>query len=163
NVVREKLTAAAQLLDGFVSANPKAPEAPAALLKLGHCAKRLGATLADPTERNRELGRAREVYERLGRDYPKDPLAGQAKLEQAKDPQRTEWVPLLRYHHAVAIVETGKPADARPLFDEVAKQAAGKPLGAEAALRGGQCRVAEAKKKVQDAQQAKAQAGNDPG
>jgi TolA-binding protein len=229
NIIREKLTAAAQLLEGFVSANPKAPEAPAALLKLGHCAKRLGATLADPNERNQALNRAREVYERLGRDYPRDPLAGQAKLEQAKvkalmgdrggamndlrqfarndqlkqspeaalaalhlatlhreqnqpaeaakvlddarkryeadlakDPQRAEWVPLLKYHHAVAVAETGKAADARPLFDEVAKQAKDKPLGAEAALRGGQCRVAEAKKKVEDAQKAKSQAGNDP-
>ncbi len=229
NIVREKLSAAAQLLEGFVAASPKAPEAPAALLKLGHCAKRLGATLADPNERNQALNRAREVYERLSREYPKDPLAGEAKLEQAKvkalmgdrggamndlrqfaqnadlqkspeaplaalhlatlhreqnqpaeaakvlddarkryeadltkDPKRAEWVPLLKYHHAVAIAETGKPADARPLFDEVAKQARNKPLGAEAALRGGQCRVAESKKKVQDAQQAKAQAGNDP-
>ena len=38
------------VLDGFVSANPKAAEAPAALLKLGHCTKRLGAPLADANE-----------------------------------------------------------------------------------------------------------------
>jgi TolA-binding protein len=229
NIVREKLTAAAQLLEGFVAASPKAPEAPAALLKLGHCAKRLGATLADPNERNQALNRAREVYERLSREYPRDPLAGEAKLEQAKvkalmgdkggamndlrqfaqsadlqkspeaplaalhlatlhreqnqpaeavkvlddarkryeadlakDPKRAEWVPLLKYHHAVAIVEAGKPADARPLFDEVGKQVRDKPLGAEAALRGGQCRIAEAKKKIEDARRARSQAGNDP-
>ncbi len=228
NQVRERLTTAAQLLDGFVAANPKAPEAPAALLKLGHCTRRLGATLADANERNQTLNRAREVYERLARDYPNDPLAGQAALERAgvkallgdkggamndlrqfaqndqlkkapaaplaalqlatllreqnqpaeaakvldearkryeselaKDPRRADWVPLLEYHHAVAVFESGKPADARPLFDRVAKHSAGKPIAAEAALRSGQCRIAEAKKKVQDAHQAKTQAGND--
>ena len=40
------------MLDNFVSGNAKAPETPAALLKLGHCLKRLGSTLADPNERN---------------------------------------------------------------------------------------------------------------
>ncbi|HVK17150.1 MAG TPA: tetratricopeptide repeat protein [Fimbriiglobus sp.] len=230
NIVREKLTAAAQLLEGFVAASPKAAEAPAALLKLGHCTKRLGATLADPNERNQTLNRAREVYERLAREYPKDPLAGQARLDQAKvkallgdrggamndlrqfaqngelqkapeaplaalhlatlhrdqnqpaeaakvlddarkryepalakDQQRADWVPLLKYHHAVAIFEAGKPADARPLFDQAAGEAKGKPLGAEAALRGGQCRLAEARAKVEAARKAKEQAGNDAG
>lgn len=230
NIVREKLTAAALLLDAFVTANPKAAEAPAALLKLGHCTKRLGATLAEPNERNQTLHRAREVYVRLARDYPKDPLAGQARLEQAKlrallgdkgsaindlrqfvqngelqktaeaplaalhlatlhreqnqpaeaakvlddarkrhepelakDPKRAEWVPLLKYHHAVAVFETGKPADARPLFDQVADQAKGQPLGAEAALRSGQCQVAEARTKVEDARKAREQAGKDQG
>lgn len=230
DIVREKLTAAAVLLDAFVMANPKAPEAPAALRKLGHCTMRLGVTLADPGVRNQTLHRAREVYERLARDYPKDPLAGQARLDQAKvkallgdkggavndlrqfsqngelqkapeaplaalhlatlhreqsqpaeaakvlddarkryepeltrDPQRAEWVPLLKYHHAVAVFEAGRPADARPLFDQVADQAKGQPLGAEAALRGGQCRVAEARAKVEDARKAREQAGKDQG
>ncbi len=228
NQIREKLTAAAQLLDGFVGANPKVAEAPAALLKLGHCTKRLGATLADANERNQTLNRAREVYERLARDYPQSPFAGQGRLEQAKvkalmgdrggamndlrqfaqnaelqkspvaplaalhlatlhreqnqpaeaakvledarnrhgeelakDAERAEWVPLLKYHHAVAIFEAGKPADARKMFEEIVQQTKGLPITAEAALRSGQCRIAEGKKLIEQGQQARGQAGND--
>lgn len=228
NQIREKLSAAAQLLDSFVGANPKAADAPAALLKLGHCTKRLGATLADANERNQTLNRAREVYERLARDYPQSPFAGQGRLEQAKvkalmgdrggamndlrqfsqnaelqkspvaplaalhlatlhreqnqpveaakvldevrkryepelakDPERAEWNPLLKYHHAVAIFETGKPADARKMFEEIVQQTPGKPVTVEAALRSGQCRVAEGKKLIEQGQQARGQAGND--
>ncbi|OWK36737.1 tetratricopeptide repeat protein [Fimbriiglobus ruber] len=228
NQMREKLSAAADLLQGFVAANPKAPEAPAALLKLGYCTKRLGATLADQNERNQTLNKAREVYEKLAKEYPKDPLAAQGTLELAKvralagdiggaqndlrqfsqnealrqspvaplaalhlatlfrqqnnpaeavkvlaearqryegdlakDPERAEWVGLLRYHHAVAVFETGKLAEARPLFEEVAKQSPGKPIAAEAFLRAAQCRIAEGKKLLEEGNQAKAQAGND--
>ena len=227
NQVREKLTTAAQLLEGFVSANPKAAEAPAALLKLGHCTKRLGATLADANERNQTLTRAREVYDKLAKEYPQSPFAAQGRLEQAKvkaltgdkggamndlrqfgqnaelqkspiaplaalhlatlhreqnqaaeaakvldearkkyeaeltkDPERSEWAHLLKYHHAVAVFESGKPADARTLFEQVVQQAP-KPIAAEAALRSGQCRLADAKKQIETATQAKNQAGND--
>jgi TolA-binding protein len=228
NQVREKLTTAAQLLETFLAANPKAPEAPAALLKLGHCQKRLGATLADANERNQTLNRARETYEKLSREHAKDPLAGQARLEQAKvkallgdkggatndlrqfsqnaelrkspvaplaalhlatllreqnnpteaakildearkhydgelarDPERAEWAPMLKYHQAVALFESGKPTDARKLFEQVIQQPVSKAVGAEAALRAGQCRVATAKKQIEAARQARAQAGKD--
>jgi TolA-binding protein len=228
NQMREKLTAAVGMLDGFVAGNPKAAEAPAALLKLGYCQKRLGAGLADPNERNQTLQKAREAYEKLVKDYPKDPLAGQARLEAqkvralqgdrggamnelrgfltngatsndrvaplallhlatlyreqnqpaeaakvldehrkrfepelAKDPERAEWVGLLKYHHGLAVFETQKYADARKLFDEVIQQNNGKPVAAEAALRSGQCKLQEAKKAIQDGQQLRNQAGND--
>jgi TolA-binding protein len=228
NQVREKLTTAAQLLEMFLAANPKAPEVPAALLKLGHCQKRLGATLADANERNQTLNRARETYEKLNREHAKDPLAGQARLEQAKvkallgdkggatndlrqfsqnadlrkspvaplaalhlatllreqnnpaeaakvldearkhydgelarDPERAEWAPLLKYHQAVALSESGKPTDARKLFEQVIQQPVSKAIAAEAALRAGQCRVATAKKQIEAAKQARAQAGKD--
>ena len=228
NIIREKLTAASQLLEGFVGGNPKSAEAPAALLKLGFCLKRLGSTLADANERNQTLNRAREVYEKLGKEYPQSPLAGQSVLERAKvrsmmgdkggamndlrafsadanlqkspvaplaalhlatlwreqnnpaeavktladarqkfegalaqDPERAEWAPLLKYHHGVAILETGKPAEARPLFEQIVQQTQGKPITAEAALRVGQCRIAEGKKLEQDGRQERGQAGND--
>ncbi len=228
NQIREKLTAAAAMLDGFVSGNAKAPETPAALLKLGHCLKRLGSTLADPNERNATLNKARETYEKLAKEYPASPLAGQANLERAKvkslagdkggamndlrdfmnndktktdkfaplaalhlaamhreqnqapeaakvldearkryegdlakDPDRAEWNPLLKYHHAVAIFETQKPADARKLFEEVVAQAPGKPIALEASLRSGQCKVAEGKAMITLGQTQMGQAGND--
>lgn len=228
NQIREKLSAAAQLLDQFATGNPKAAEAPAALLKLGHCVKRLGVTLADVQERNNTLYRARDTFDKLMKEYPQSPFAAQARLEQAKlkalfgdrggaindlrqfaqnaelqkspvaplaalhaatlhreegrpadaakvleearqrhtdelakDPERAEWNPLLKYHHAVAIFETGKPADARKMFEEIVQQTPGKPITAEAALRSGQCRIAEGKKLMQDGVQARGQAGND--
>ncbi len=228
NQIREKLTLAVGLLESFVAANAKAPEAPASLLKLGHCLKRLGATLADQNERNQTLTKAREAFEKLNKDYTKDPLAGQAILEiakvralygdrggamndlrafsqreelknhpiaplaalylatlhreqnqpveavkvleearnrydadLAKDPERLEWATLLKYHHAVSIFETGKPTDARPLFEQIVQQAPGKPITAEAVLRSGQCRIAEGRKGIEVGQQAVNQAGND--
>lgn len=228
NIIREKLTAAAGLLDGFVASNPKAAEAAAAMLKLGLCHKRLGATLADPNERNQTLARARETFEKMAQAYPQDPLVGQSVVERAKvkalagdrggamndlrqfagnaqlqqspaaplaalhlatmyreennpteaakvladarqkyddvlskDPERADWRHLLKYHHAVAVFETNKPADARKLFEEVAQQATGRPVAAEAALRSGQSRVAEGKAVVQEGVQARNQAGND--
>jgi len=227
-MMREKLTAAAQLLEGFVAGNSKSPEAPAALLKLGHCRKRLGATLADNNERNQMLNTSREAFEKLNREYAKDPLAGQGLLERAKvvammgdrggamndlrqfaqneqlkqspvaplaalhlatlwreqnnpaeavkvldearqrysdalskDPERAEWAHLLKYHHAVAIFETLKPAEARKLFEEIVQQYPGKALTAEAALRSGQCRVAEGKKMIEVGVQARNAAGAD--
>lgn len=228
NQVREKLTAAAGLLETFLAASPKATEAPAALLKLAHCTKRLGATLADANERNQTLNRARELLDRFGQDYPRDPLAGEARLERAKikalagdrggamgdlrafvddaalqkspaaplavlqlaalhrednrpadaervladarkryetassgDPDRADIVGLLKYHHAVTLAEAGKGADALPLFDQVFRQAGGKPLAAEAALRSGQVQVADARKHLDAGRQQVQQAGAD--
>ncbi len=228
NQIREKLSAAAGMLDSFVSANAKAPETPAALLKLGHCFKRLGSTLIEPNERNATLNKARETFEKLAKEFPTSPFAGQANLERAKvkslagdkggamndlrafmnaeatkndkfaplaalhlatmhreqnqaaeaakvledarkryeadlakDPERAEWNALLKYHHAVAVFETQKPADARKLFEEVVGQSPGKPIALEAALRSGQCRIAEGKAQIALGQMQMGQAGND--
>jgi TolA-binding protein len=224
NMLREKLGNAAGLLEAFVAANPKAPEAADALLKFGYCQKRLGIQLAPGNERNDAFNKARQAYERLGREYAQSPAAGTAALERAKvmalqgdkggavgqlnafktdplakspvaplayvalatllreqnqapqaaqvmqearqrfegplngdpDPARKEWVHLLRYHHGVALAESGKCPEARREFDQVVQQANGKPIGAEAALRGGQCLVDEARKKVEAAEKEKA-------
>lgn len=230
NKAREKLTAAAGMFDSFAAGSPKAPEAANALLKLGYCQKRLGATLADVNERNQVLQKARDAFEKVRKDYPKDPLVGVATIELAKvkalqgdrggavtdlrnmlaaeatkndrsaplaalhlaallreenkaveaakvladarkqyepalaaDKERADWVPLLKYHQAVAQMETGYAADARKLFDEVAQAAKDKPVGAEATLRAGQCRLIEGRKQINDGLQARAAAGNDPG
>ncbi len=56
-----------------------------------------------------------------------------------RDPARSAWVPLLRYHHAVAHRESGKLDDARVLFDQVAKASPDRPESWDAALRAGQC------------------------
>ncbi len=77
------------------------------------------------------------------------------------DPVRKDWVHLLRYHHAVALFESGKAPDARNIFDQVTREAVQKPIGAEAGLRGGQCLIEEAKKKVADAEKGKTTAKAD--
>jgi cellulose synthase operon protein C len=76
------------------------------------------------------------------------------KHEQAlsNDKERSSWVSLLRYHHSVALLESGKPGEAQGLLDQVV-QAPDKPIAAEAALRSGQCRVQEAKQKLDAARQ----------
>ncbi len=72
-----------------------------------------------------------------------------------RDPARSVWVPLLRYHHAVALRESGKLDDARVLFDQVAKASPDRPESWDAALRAGQCQreageklIAEGRKHV---------------
>ena len=226
NMLREKLGEAAALLEGFVGANPKAPEAADALVKLGYCYKRLGGQFPPGNERNDALNKARGTFERVGREFAPSPLVGAANLERAKvmalqgdkggatnalraftaDPlrqspvaplaviylatllreqnqaaqavqvladarqrhegqltgDRADWVHLLRYHHGVALFESGKPADARTAFDAVINGARTKPIGAEAALRACQCQTEEAKKKIEAIEKEKAKPGLKP-
>lgn len=71
----------------------------------------------------------------------------------ASDKARASWVALLRYHHGVALLETGKFAEARGLFDQAAQPGVEKTIAAEAALRGGQCRLQEGRQRVEVARQ----------
>lgn len=67
------------------------------------------------------------------------------------DKARSAWVVLLAYHHAAALREAGKPDEARPLFEQAARDAADRPEGWDAALRAGQCRKEEGEKKIAEA------------
>lgn len=208
---------AVKLLDGFVASEPKSSEAPDALIKLGHCYRRMAEVLADPEERKRNLASARAAYERLMQQYGNHPLVAVAVFERAcsiaeggdlggavnelarfqgdplkqapiaplallrlssllrsqnraadavnvlamcrsqhegamqGDPARSAWVPLIQYHHALAIKEQGKLAEARALFESIAKQFAARPEGHEAAWRAGQCRREEGQVKLDEA------------
>ncbi len=84
NMLREKLTAAANHLEAFIAAAPKAEQTPDALLKLGMCYKRLGSGLPAGNERNEALQKARGALERLLREFPQSPLQGHAQAERAK-------------------------------------------------------------------------------
>jgi TolA-binding protein len=216
--LEEQLKTAAELLDGFVGSQPKSPQAPDALLKLGLCEQRRATVLGQPPERAKAFAAARTTYDRLINQYPKDALVPQAVLERAKcqaqmgdpngamnelrrftndplkntpaapmalvelatllraqnkaseaagilakareqhepaltrEPQRADELVVLRYHHGVALREAGKLADARSVFDQVMKQAAGRPEAADAALRFGQCLADEARQKIDAAQ-----------
>ena len=67
----ELLGQAAGNLDGFISANPKAPEVPDALLKLGTCQMRQAALIAVPQERAPILQAARGTFQKLAQQFPK--------------------------------------------------------------------------------------------
>ncbi len=84
NILREKLTAAISLLDGFIAAHPKAEQTPDALVKLGHSYKRLALQLPPGNERNDLLNKARATLERLLREFPQSDSLGEATLERAK-------------------------------------------------------------------------------
>jgi TolA-binding protein len=74
---------AARLLEGFVASEPKSPEAPDALIKLGFCHRRMAEALADPEERKRTLAGARQAYERLMQQHANHPLNAVAVFERA--------------------------------------------------------------------------------
>ena len=46
---------AAKLLESFVAAQPKTPQTPDALLKLGHCYQRIGVLLLNAEEKRQTL------------------------------------------------------------------------------------------------------------
>jgi len=77
-------TRAAKLLSIFVAAEPKSPQAPDALLKLGHCHQRIGAVLAAPADKAKAFTQAQQAYDRLLERYGKDPLVAAAVFERAK-------------------------------------------------------------------------------
>lgn len=83
-MLTEKLSQAQQNLDAFIGANPKAPEVPDAMLKLGVCQTRLALQLANPPERNQGLTAARATFDKLIQAYPKDLQGIQAVMERAK-------------------------------------------------------------------------------
>src|SRR5262249_6655624 len=68
-----------------------------------------------------------------GVNKPQDAVTLLAQTRQTyeaalqNDPNRAVWVPLLRYHHGVALRETGKPAEARAVFEQVVKQSPDRP------------------------------------
>ncbi len=72
--------------------------------------------------------------------------------ELAKDPKRSGWVALLRYHQGVALREAGKLPEARGVFEQVMKQNAASPEAMEAALRFAQCLKEEGEKKLEASQ-----------
>jgi TolA-binding protein len=55
------------------------------------------------------------------------------------DPARAGWVPLLQYHHGVALKEAGKFPEARTVFELVMDKSPARPEAVEAAVRIGQC------------------------
>ncbi len=115
----------------------KAPVAPLALLQLATLLRKQNK----PADAVDVLNKCRQEHEQ--------------KLTQ--DPARAGWVPLLMYHHGVALREAGKRAEARAVLDQVIKQSPDRPEAAEAALRSGQCLKDDAQLHLAEAQKRLAQ------
>ena len=91
-------------------------------------------------------------------------LRGQSKAQEAadilarcrqeneerlrNDPARAAWVPLLQYHHGLALKEAGKRSEARAVLEGVIRGSPNRPEAFEAALRWGQCLKEEGLQKV---------------
>lgn len=80
----EKLEQAAGHLDGFIAANPKAAEVPEAMLKLGTCQYRQAVLIVAAQERGPIIQAARQTFEKITQQFPKEPQAAQAVMERAK-------------------------------------------------------------------------------
>jgi len=76
-----------------------------------------------------------------------------------KEPERIAWAAMLQYEHALAVKESGKPAEARTMFEAMAKQFAGRSEAANAQWRAGQCRREELAAATRDARNALARPG----
>jgi TolA-binding protein len=70
-------------------------------------------------------------------------------------PAQADWVPLLRYHHGVALVEAGKMPEAKVAFEQAVQAAGEKPIAADATLKLLQCQTDELKKKLAGIEQEK--------
>lgn len=110
----------------------KAPVAPLAMLRLAMLLRQDDK----PADAVQLLARCRQQHEKALR----------------ADPGRAAWVPILQLHHAVALKEAGRFAEARALLEPLMKQST--PLASEAALHWGQTVAAEAWKKMEQADQA---------
>jgi TolA-binding protein len=82
--MQEQLEGASKLLDEFLGQQPKGPQSPDALLKLGYCHQRLATILAQPPARQAALQAARASYERIGKEFPQAPENPTAVFERAK-------------------------------------------------------------------------------
>jgi cellulose synthase operon protein C len=116
-----------------------APVAPTALLQL--------ATYL------RNQNKAQEAAEVLAKCRQEN----EEKLKN--DPTRAAWVPLLQYHHGLALKESGKRAEARTVLEGVIKGSPNRPEAAEAALRWGQSLKEDGLTKIGEAQKKLANPG----
>ncbi|MEX2214750.1 MAG: tetratricopeptide repeat protein [Phycisphaeraceae bacterium] len=69
----------------------------------------------------------------------------------SNDPARRGWVPMVQYHHAMAVKETGKLDEAKAMFEQIARQFAQAAEAPDAAWRAGQCRQETARRALEQA------------
>src|SRR5262249_1867742 len=82
--LEEQLKGAIEMLESFVSSQPKGPQTPDALLKLGLSYQRMAGLLAQPPEKAKMLNAARGAYDKLVSQFGDHALVPQALFERAK-------------------------------------------------------------------------------
>lgn len=107
----------------------KDPIAPLALLQLATLLRGLDGKAPEAAK---ILARCRQQYEPA----------------LIKDSARAEWVPLLKYHHAVALKEAGQFAEARALFERIIREFPSRAEAGEAVIRWGQALAEDGATKV---------------
>ncbi len=80
----------------------------------------------------------------------------------AKDPARAAWIPLLQYHHGLALKEAGKLPESRAIFDLVVKNHGNRPEAIEASMRYGQTLKDEGLLRIDAARKLLVQPGRKP-
>ncbi|MDB5334334.1 MAG: hypothetical protein JWP03_5485 [Phycisphaerales bacterium] len=75
---------AAKLLEAFVAANPKSPQAPDAMLKLGYCYQRMAVQMANGEERQKSLAKAKDIYDKSTQQFGSDPSQPSVIFERAR-------------------------------------------------------------------------------
>jgi TolA-binding protein len=79
-----------------------------------------------------------------------------------KDATHASWVPLLQFHHGVALREAGNRKEAKAIFDQLLRHAPDRPEAIEAALRAGQCLKEDGQQKLEEAAKRLGQANLNP-
>lgn len=74
---------ACKLLESFVAASEKSPDAPDALLKLGYSLAKVAGLTTDPAERQKRLDASRKAYDQLTQRFPQHALVPAASLQRA--------------------------------------------------------------------------------
>ncbi|MDB5300570.1 MAG: hypothetical protein JWO87_2233 [Phycisphaerales bacterium] len=75
---------AAKLLEAFVASNPKSPQAPDAMLKLGYCYQRMAVEMAIGEERQKALAKAKDTYDKSTQQFGNDPSQPTVIFERAR-------------------------------------------------------------------------------
>ena len=158
---QKTLTQARQVFEKLMAEHGNTPSMPAAVLERAHCMALQG-----------DVGGAMNEYNRFNGDPLKQsPIAPLAMMRQAalmrtqnqfpnavnlmadcrkryeealkKDPLRSDWVAQIQYEHALAIKDSGKPAEARAIFEGIVKQFEKRPEAVNSMWRAAQCRREE--------------------
>lgn len=74
---------ASKLLESYLAASDKSPDAPDALLKLGYSQGRVAALTSAPAERQKLLEASRKAYDQFAQRFPQHPFVPAASLQRA--------------------------------------------------------------------------------
>lgn len=167
--------AARQTLEKLTQTYPQAPQVANARLEMARCKAYMGDKggaindlrpfTQDPLQNSPTAPTAVILLATLMREQNQNEPASQmlqaARVKYEANPQKDPLkLALIRYHQGVCQQEAGKFAEARATLEGIVVDR--HPVTAEAALRAGQCRAAEARKSMETARQQMGDAAKKP-